>query len=175
MWKDFFIFSRAERRLLTLLLVLAAVLAVSLLAYRHYAPQSRTMPEMKLWRLFGFPWRKADSLRRQGRRESHSHVSGKPAAMFPFDPNTADSSQLTQLGLSDFVVRNILKYRARGGGGGGGGGGVFRTSESLAKSTDFLQKTIAVYSLIYVFVKTNLSTVLQHLSLSNRSFLLRDL
>lgn len=125
MWKDFFYFSRAERRLLTLLLVLAAVLAVSLLAYRHYAPQSPDDAGDEALEAFRVSVEKADSLRRQGRRESHSHVSGKPAALFPFDPNTADSSQLTQLGLSDFVVRNILKYRARG--------GVFRTSESLAK------------------------------------------
>ncbi|MCQ2384816.1 MAG: helix-hairpin-helix domain-containing protein [Paludibacteraceae bacterium] len=34
---------------------------------------------------------------------------------FQFDPNTIDSTKLTALGLSDFVVRNILKYRAKGG------------------------------------------------------------
>ena len=45
--------------------------------------------------------------------------------MFPFDPNVADSARLAQLGLSDFVVRNVLKYRARG--------GKFRTPESFAK------------------------------------------
>ena len=34
---------------------------------------------------------------------------------FPFDPNTADSTQLLRLGLRPWQVRNIYKYRARGG------------------------------------------------------------
>ena len=34
---------------------------------------------------------------------------------FPFDPNTADSSQLIKLGLQSWQVRNIYKYRAAGG------------------------------------------------------------
>ena len=42
-----------------------------------------------------------------------------------FDPNTADSIELTNLGLSPFVVRNVLKYRDKG--------GVFRSSESFAR------------------------------------------
>ena len=34
---------------------------------------------------------------------------------FPFDPNTADSTQLLRLGLQPWQVRNIYKYRAKGG------------------------------------------------------------
>ncbi|MDO5447411.1 MAG: helix-hairpin-helix domain-containing protein, partial [Prevotellaceae bacterium] len=34
---------------------------------------------------------------------------------FPFDPNTADSTQLLRLGLAPFQVRNIYRYRAAGG------------------------------------------------------------
>lgn len=34
---------------------------------------------------------------------------------FPFDPNTADSTQLRRLGLSQKIIRNIYKYRAKGG------------------------------------------------------------
>lgn len=33
----------------------------------------------------------------------------------PFDPNTADSVTLRQLGLPPFVTRNIINYRAKGG------------------------------------------------------------
>ena len=43
----------------------------------------------------------------------------------PFDPNLADSIELSRLGLSKFVVRNILKYRLKG--------GRFTTPESLAR------------------------------------------
>lgn len=35
--------------------------------------------------------------------------------LFPFDPNTADSTQLLRLGLQPWQVRNIYRYRASGG------------------------------------------------------------
>ena len=34
---------------------------------------------------------------------------------FPFDPNTADSATFRRLGLADWQIKNIYKYRARGG------------------------------------------------------------
>ena len=42
---------------------------------------------------------------------------GEPrkAELFPFDPNTADSTQLLRLGLQPWQVRNIYRYRAAGG------------------------------------------------------------
>ena len=44
---------------------------------------------------------------------------------FPFDPNTADSTQLLRLGLQPWQVRNIYKYRAHG--------GVYRRKEDFAR------------------------------------------
>ena len=44
---------------------------------------------------------------------------------FPFDPNTADSTQLLRLGLEPWQVRNIYKYRARG--------GIYRKKEDFAR------------------------------------------
>ncbi|MBQ4386302.1 MAG: helix-hairpin-helix domain-containing protein [Prevotella sp.] len=44
---------------------------------------------------------------------------------FPFDPNTADSTQLLRLGLQPWQVRNIYKYRARG--------GIYRRKEDFAR------------------------------------------
>lgn len=35
--------------------------------------------------------------------------------LFPFDPNTADSTQLLRLGLQPWQVRSIYRYRAKGG------------------------------------------------------------
>ncbi len=43
------------------------------------------------------------------------NVGEREAELFPFDPNTADSTQLLRLGLSEWQVRNIYKYRAKGG------------------------------------------------------------
>ena len=45
------------------------------------------------------------------------YYQGEPrkAELFPFDPNTADSTQLLRLGLQPWQVRNIYRYRAAGG------------------------------------------------------------
>lgn len=40
---------------------------------------------------------------------------GLASRLFPFDPNTADSTTLLRLGLKPWQVRNIYKYRASGG------------------------------------------------------------
>lgn len=40
---------------------------------------------------------------------------GRKAELFPFDPNSADSTALLRLGLSPYIVRNIYNYRAKGG------------------------------------------------------------
>lgn len=42
-------------------------------------------------------------------------VDDKTYELFPFDPNTADSTQLLRLGLRPFQVRSIYRYRASGG------------------------------------------------------------
>ena len=48
-----------------------------------------------------------------------------PAERFAFDPNTADSTQLLRLGLQPWQVRNIYKYRASG--------GIYRKKEDFAR------------------------------------------
>ena len=48
-------------------------------------------------------------------KEGYYYVEGKKAELFPFDPNTADSTQLLRLGLKPWQVRNIYRYRAAGG------------------------------------------------------------
>lgn len=42
-------------------------------------------------------------------------VPERKPELFPFDPNTADSTAFLRLGLQPWQVRNIYKYRARGG------------------------------------------------------------
>lgn len=42
-------------------------------------------------------------------------AAGDDAALFVFDPNTADSASLLQLGFSPWQVRSIYSYRAKGG------------------------------------------------------------
>lgn len=50
-----------------------------------------------------------------GYEHKYYRVEGHRAELFPFDPNTADSTQLLRLGLQPWQVRSIYKYRAKGG------------------------------------------------------------
>lgn len=56
---------------------------------------------------------------------SYYAVESRPVERFPFDPNTADSTQLLRLGLQSWQVKNIYKYRAKG--------GIYRQKEDFAK------------------------------------------
>lgn len=60
--------------------------------------------------------------------------------MQPFDPNTADSITLRQLGMPEWMVSNVQKYRAAG--------GVFRRAASFRKvygMTDSLYSRLSPY------------------------------
>lgn len=54
---------------------------------------------------------KEDSLKHQSTYKG-AHLA---AQLFPFDPNHADSATLCRLGLSEWQVSNMMKYRRRGG------------------------------------------------------------
>ena len=64
---------------------------------------------------------------RENRDSSNSYyaVESRSVERFPFDPNTADSTQLLRLGLQPWQVKNIYKYRAKG--------GIYRQKEDFAK------------------------------------------
>lgn len=53
-----------------------------------------------------------DSLRRRKPSTQRATHRLRP---FPFDPNTADSATLARVGLQDWQIRNLMKYRAKGG------------------------------------------------------------
>lgn len=57
---------------------------------------------------------------------------GRRVERFAFDPNTADSSQLRRLGLKDWQIRNIYKYRASG--------GIYRQKDDFARTYGLTQK-----------------------------------
>lgn len=57
--------------------------------------------------------------------EEYYKVEGTKVERFPFDPNTADSTQLLRLGLAPWQVRSIYRYRAKG--------GIYRRPEDFAR------------------------------------------
>lgn len=71
------------------------------------------------------PAAEAVGIMRRARPYHVPSVSAPVAEAFPFDPNTADSTELLRLGLRPWQVRNIYKYRARG--------GIYRRKEDFAR------------------------------------------
>ena len=63
-------------------------------------------------------------------------VDGVAHELFPFDPNTADSTQLLKLGLQAWQVRSIYHYRAKG--------GIFREPSDFARLYGLTKKQYEV-------------------------------
>ena len=100
MWKDFFYYSKSERRAVYVLLVLITLLVIGIVSVPE---RSVPLAENQL---------QVDSVVVRKENKESKEV---PMTLFLFDPNVADSAELSDLGLSPFVVRNILKYREKGG------------------------------------------------------------
>ena len=115
-WKDFFYFMRHQRpgmSALALLTAAACVLSVFFPAKEPREELSGNPVPPSRYDAFLASVRQKDSLRRKASPPSAN--ARREATFFPFDPNTADSATLARLGLSPFVVRNVLKYREAGG------------------------------------------------------------
>ena len=108
--KEFFYMTRADRRTFICLCSLALVAIIFFGAVSLTDDTSNKIEERKETATV--------------KDESHENADGqgyaveetnKGSKLFYFDPNTADSTQLLQLGLRPWQVRNIYKYRERGG------------------------------------------------------------
>ena len=105
MIREFFYLQKSDRKvILTLLLVI--VVALTVIFFAGGESDGEDSKELK-----------------SGDHAYHSEKiltdspldTPKKAELFPFDPNTADSTQLLRLGLQSWQGRNIYKYRAAGG------------------------------------------------------------
>ena len=126
MWKDFFYFSRNERRGVIVLIVLIVVVC----GIAWFLPD-RDTPSAHLSRDLNEEYADfVESL--QEVKKEQKQYSRYPKATVKteinyttFDPNTADSITLLQLGLPGWMIKNIFRYRAKG--------GRFKTTEDFAK------------------------------------------
>ena len=112
MWRDWFTFSRQDRRailLLSVLIVVALVLLWTKPMWHHEKPYEAHTADSLLQSLSDMP------------QEDNVVI------IYPhlFDPNTADSMELLSVGFPPYVTRNILRYRKAG--------GVFREADDLAR------------------------------------------
>ena len=126
MWKDFFYYSRSERRVILLLLGLLIILGISwLVCWRLYRPEYVSQEDSAEIDSFLASVKQRETAYAKRNYTASGVRKGQEVVLFDFNPNTADSVQLKKLGLPSFVVRNILRYREKG--------GVFRTPEAFAR------------------------------------------
>ena len=147
MWKDFFYFTRTQRKGIVLLLFLIA--AVCLLP-RFFGSNSSdrgdlTAQEVSEQEYMHF----LSSLKEQKSVSTHKEYGIRPQRqsagqasplLMEFDPNTADSVTFVKLGLPSWMARNILRYRSKN--------GVFRRPEDFRKiygMTDAQFQTLRPY------------------------------
>ena len=108
---------RNDRKIAIALLLLAVAFAAFFWKFGDYKNESQQMA--------------ADSISsyqkksRTKRLVQYYATESRKVERFPFDPNTADSTQLLRLGLQPWQVRNIYKYRAHG--------GIYRQKEDFAR------------------------------------------
>lgn len=122
MWKDFFYYTKSERRVILLLLAIALLLLGIWAVMEYLRPVGVPVTLSESEEIDSFL---ANLEEQEKIRKSHTPKNEISAVLQPFDPNTADSVLLRQLGLPVYIVRNILKYRAKG--------GVFRSPESFSR------------------------------------------
>lgn len=122
MWKDFFYYSKGERRavyVLSLLIVLFMIGSWVLPEFVEKPMESSPTQEEKESFAKNIRKKKEESKVRYVRQPKREII------LKEFDPNTADSTDFLNLGLPSFMASNILKYRVKG--------GKFATPESFAR------------------------------------------
>ena len=128
--KNFFYFTRTERRGILLLCALILLVLGFTLCYDSFrdkfhqpTPEKRAVQTrmQQEYEAFMASLREVEATRptrpHYPERPRHTYFSSESSTLhpFPFDPNTADSSDLRRLGLPGWMARNIVRYREKGG------------------------------------------------------------
>lgn len=110
MWRDFLYMQRSDRRIIVALLCIVVV--------------ALTVVWLTGGRQEGEGRENSDSIAHLRRTKTYAQPT-RSVRLVPFDPNTADSTLLLDLGLQPWQVRNIYKYRSQG--------GIYRRKEDFAR------------------------------------------
>ena len=103
----FFYLQKSDRRVILALLCIAIVSLVAVFFFIDDHPGEGTLKQVEKPRHV--------KERKQSKQYIYSQGEQPKPELFPFDPNTADSTQLLRLGLQPFQVVNIYKFRKAGG------------------------------------------------------------
>lgn len=143
--KDFFYLQRSDRQAIMVLLGIVIVCVTLVIVVGMLNPsngKSSNNPQ-------AYPYatsenathgnrtgKNANQEKATGQQHLYYKVDGVPHELFPFDPNTADSTQLLRLGLQAWQVRSIYRYRAKG--------GIFREPSDFARLYGLTKKQYEV-------------------------------
>jgi DNA uptake protein ComE-like DNA-binding protein len=103
----FFYLQKSDRRVILALLCIAIVSLVAVFFFIDDHPDEGRLKQVEK------PRHVKES--KQPKQYIYSQGEQRKPELFPFDPNTADSTQLLRLGLQPWQVVNIYKYRKAGG------------------------------------------------------------
>lgn len=125
MWKDFFYFSKMERRAILFLLALLFILVGVRLFLPAKGEESLEQDPEKIAEIKEFLAGVQEVEKKKALSYSYHKPEKRTVVLAPFDPNTADSIELLQRGLPSFIAHNVLQYRRAG--------GKFRTADAFSR------------------------------------------
>ena len=147
LFKDFFYFSRGEKR--GILMLIATICIVFLAGYLISAWQRRdqtslddkliqAIAQQEYEEFIASLEEKEQSGEKQYTSYKPKKVESIPVILASFNPNTADSITFRHLGLPAWMTKNILHYRAKG--------GKFRKTEDFKKIYGMTEDQYSVLS-----------------------------
>lgn len=125
MWKDFFYYSKSERRAILTLISMGILLLIFGTWSNIYYQEPRIHVDSLSIDSFC-----VTTVKRYMQRDSlfstyERQYASPKVHLADFDPNAADSVELRSLGLPSFLVRRIINYRIKG--------GVFKTADDFSR------------------------------------------
>ena len=115
MWKDFFYFSKSERRAILFLLTLLFTLVCIGVLLPAKGKESLEQDQKGIEEIKDFLTGIQAIKEKQHLQYSYGKSEKREVILAAFDPNLADSIELLQRGLPPFIAHNILRYREAGG------------------------------------------------------------
>ncbi len=117
----FFYLQRSDRRAIVVILIVVVIALMIVFFIGGRNRQSLAAADSL---------RQSEHYNQRGFGDSYSNKGGeyfsqRELRLAPFDPNTADSTQLLRLGLASWQVRSLYHYRAKG--------GIFRKPSDFAR------------------------------------------
>jgi DNA uptake protein ComE-like DNA-binding protein len=151
MWKEYFNYSKSERRgaLVLVFLIIIAICIIQFISNQNASNIDSIALEKfnKEVKLFD----ESKKIIPRNSYQSTNYPKFRPiiTSLFLFDPNTTDSISFLRLGLKPFMAKGILKYRRKG--------GQYRKPADFSK-VPFIDKSLLTKLLPYIRINEKLLT-----------------